>query len=113
MEHAIVALYLISKNDMVNGRINRIRPVILFIVVCGKINFFVRKNLSEIFPVLMMAIIVIHAHNQLGMWIVILMGILGIMTSISTAKTCIRSLLKEAEEASGSSEPPLAFNDHD
>lgn len=70
MKHAIVALYSISINDRVNGRINRNRPVILFIIVCGKINFFVRRNLSVILPILIMAMIVIHIHNQLGMWIV-------------------------------------------
>ena len=33
-EHVIIALYFISMNDSVNGKINSDRPVILFIVVC-------------------------------------------------------------------------------
>ena len=69
-EHMIVALCVISINDSVNGKINRSSPVILFIIVCWKISFFVRKNPDVILPVLMMAIIAIHTHNQLGMWIV-------------------------------------------
>lgn len=47
-----------------------------------------------------------------GMWIVILCGVLGFFTSVSTAKSCLRSLRKAAEEASSQKEPPLAFNDH-
>ena len=48
----------------------------------------------------------------LGMWIMWVLGGLGLMTSISTARSCIRSLLKEADQASGRKEPPIAFNDH-
>ena len=40
-EHMIVALCVISINDSVNGKINRSSPVILFIIVCWKISFFV------------------------------------------------------------------------
>lgn len=48
----------------------------------------------------------------LGMWIIWVLGVLGLMTSISTARSCIRSLLKEADQASGRKDPPIAFNDH-
>ena len=47
------------------------------------------------------------------MWVIAVLGVLGFMTSVSTARSCIKSLRKESEEASGSKEPPVAFNRHD
>lgn len=69
---------------------------------------------SIIFPTLFFLILAVWLQNKfaLGMWIVAVLGILGVMTSISTTKSCLRSLRKAAEEASGSKEPPIAFNDH-
>lgn len=49
---------------------------------------------------------------DLGIWVVAVFGIFGLMTAFSTAKSCLRSLLKAAEEASPREEPPIAFNDH-
>ena len=46
------------------------------------------------------------------MWIVVVMGVLGVLTSISTARSCLRSLCKAAQEASSQEPPPTAFNDH-
>ena len=39
---------------------------------------------------------------------------LGLLISVSTAKTCIKSLLRDAEEASGEKKKvkPLSFNEH-
>ena len=49
----------------------------------------------------------------LGMWIVVVFGILGLLTTISTARTCLAAMRKAAEEASSRSDPPpTAFNDH-
>lgn len=48
----------------------------------------------------------------LGMWVMVVLGILGFLTSISTAKSCIRSLLKEIARQGNQQEPPVAFNDH-
>lgn len=48
----------------------------------------------------------------LGLWIVAVLGILGLLTSISTARSCLRSLLKEAERTSSKDAPPVSFNDH-
>ena len=39
-------------------------------------------------------------------------GTIGILTSISTTRSCLRSLLKAADEAANRKEPPIAFNDH-
>ena len=48
----------------------------------------------------------------LGLWIYGVLGFIGLMTSISTAKSCVRSMLKAADEASDRKEVPIAFNDH-
>ena len=34
------------------------------------------------------------------------------LTSISAARSCLRSLRKAAEEASGKKDHPVSFNDH-
>ena len=47
-----------------------------------------------------------------GMWIVAVFGVLGILTSISTTRSCLRSLRKAAEDAGGKKEHPISFNDH-
>lgn len=69
---------------------------------------------SIIFPTVFFLYLAVWLQNKfgLGMWILVLCGILGVLTTISTAKSCLRSLRKAAEEASGSGEPPVSFNDH-
>lgn len=47
-----------------------------------------------------------------GMWVLLVCGILGILTSISTTKSCLRAMRKAAEELYSKEEPPIAFNDH-
>lgn len=72
-------------------------------------------GLSVIFPTLFFLILAIWLQNKfaLGMWIIVVLGILGLLTSISTATSCLRSLRKEADAASGKEPPPIAFNNHD
>ena len=48
----------------------------------------------------------------LGLWVMIVCGIVGFLTSISTAKSCMRSLLKARDEASPPEKMPVSFNDH-
>ncbi len=69
---------------------------------------------SIIFPTLffLMAAVWIQQKWNLGMWIVLVFGIVGVLTSISTTKACLRSLFKAAQEASGPSDAPVSFNDH-
>lgn len=69
---------------------------------------------SIIFPTLFFLIVAVWLQTKfrLGMWIVVVFGILGILTTISTTRSCLRSLRKAAEEASEHKEPPIAFNDH-
>lgn len=69
---------------------------------------------SIIFPTLFFLFLAVWLQQKfaLGMWILIIFGILGILTSISTTKSCLRSLRKAAEEASGESQTVISFNTH-
>lgn len=37
---------------------------------------------------------------NLGVWVVIVLGIIGFLTSLSTARTCLRSMRKEIDRIS-------------
>ncbi len=69
---------------------------------------------SVIFPTVFFLYLAVWLQTKFGFgpWILILLGILGVMTSISTTRSCLASLRKAAEEASGKSDPPVSFNDH-
>lgn len=69
---------------------------------------------SIIFPTLFFLILAVWLQNKfnLGIWIVVVLGILGILTTISTTRSCLHSLRKAAEEASSSKQTPISFNDH-
>ena len=69
---------------------------------------------SIIFPMLFFLYLAVWLQTRfdLGIWILILFGMLGLLTTISTVKSCLHSLCKAAEEASGSKKPPIGFNDH-
>ena len=47
------------------------------------------------------------------MWIVVVLGVIGLLTTFSTVRSCMRSLRKAAEEAGDQKKPPIAFNDRD
>lgn len=72
-------------------------------------------GLSVIFPVCFFLLIAVWLQNtySLGGWVLVLCGVLGLLTSISTVRSCIRSLRRDAEHAADSDKPPLAFNDHE
>ena len=71
-------------------------------------------GLSIIFPMLFFLWVGVWLQNRfgLGIWIIVVFGILGLLTTVSTVKSCLRSLCKAAEEASDSKKPPIGFNDH-
>ena len=71
-------------------------------------------GLSIIFPTLFFLVLAVWLQTkyQLGMWVVILLGILGVLPSISATRSCLRSLRKAADEVSGEKNIPLSFNDH-
>ena len=54
----------------------------------------------------------LQSKFSLGLWVMLLCGVIGFMTSISTAKSCLRSLLKARDEAASQQTPPISFNDH-
>ena len=69
---------------------------------------------SVIFPTVFFLLVAVWLQGKFGfgMWIVAVCGVLGILTSISAARSCLRSLRKAAEEAGGKKEHPISFNDH-
>ena len=79
------------------------------------LTWVTQLGFSILFPVCAFLMLASWLQNKfgLGAWIMIVLGILGLLTSISTAKSCIRSMIKAANELSGKKEaPPIAFNDH-
>lgn len=71
-------------------------------------------GVSVVFPTLLFLLLAnwLHQSYSLGLWIYWVLGTIGILTSISTTRSCLRSLLKAADEAANRKEPPIAFNDH-
>ena len=74
----------------------------------------VQFGFSILFPTVFFLILAVWLQNKfsLGVWIVIVLGILGVLTSVSTTRSCLKSLRKAADEVSGRNPPPIAFNDH-
>lgn len=69
---------------------------------------------SALFPTcfFLMTAVWLRDRFGLGLWVVAVLGILGLMTSFSTAKACLRSILKEIDRISDRKDPPPAFNEH-
>lgn len=71
-------------------------------------------GLSAIFPTVFFLLLAVWLQGKygFGMWIVAVFGVLGVLTSISTTRSCLRSLRKAVEEAGNQKKPPVSFNDH-
>ena len=71
-------------------------------------------GLSILFPFCFFLILAVWLQTKyaLGIWIVVVLGILGFLVSVSTARSCLHSMQKAAQELSGQNPPPVAFNDH-
>ena len=69
---------------------------------------------SIIFPTLFFLLFAVWLQQKfdLGIWIIFLLGTVGVLTTVSTTRSCLRSLRKAAEEASGERQTPVSFNDH-
>lgn len=69
---------------------------------------------SAIFPTVFFLLLAVWLQGKFGfgMWIVAVFGVLGVLTSISTTRSCLRSLRKAVEEAGSKKKPPVSFNDH-
>ena len=71
-------------------------------------------GLSILFPLCFFLILGVWLQTKfaLGIWIVVVLGILGFLTSISTVRSCLHSMQKAAREVASQTPPPIAFNDH-
>lgn len=70
---------------------------------------------SCLFPTCAFFMLGVWLQNKfdLGFWVIIVLGILGFLTSISTARSCLHAMRREAERLNDKKEaPPVAFNDH-
>lgn len=91
--------------ETMNSRINFV-SLLLWVVQFG---------FSILFPLCFFLLLASWLQQRfgLGLWIVVVLGVLGLLTSISTTRSCIRSLKKMAADAGSQKKPPVAFNDHD
>ena len=57
---------------------------------------------SCIFPTCVFLMLGIYLQDRfdLGVWVVIVLGIIGFLTSLSTARSCLRSIRKEIDRIS-------------
>ena len=57
---------------------------------------------SCLFPTCVFLMLGVYLQNRfdLGVWVVIVLGIIGFLTSISTARACLQSMRKEIERIS-------------
>ena len=70
---------------------------------------------SAVFPTCFFLLLASYLQNRydLGNWVIVVAGVLGLLTTVSTVRSCIRAMRKEAQQASAQKEPPIAYNDHD
>ena len=71
-------------------------------------------GLSILLPpcVFLLAASWLQRRFHLGMWIVAVLGIIGLLVAFSTAKANLKALQRDAEDAADAPPPPIAFNDH-
>ena len=70
---------------------------------------------SAVFPLCFFLLTANWLRNtyDLGIWVMIVAGILGVLTTVSTVRSCIRAMRREAEKNGRQDKTPIAFNDHD
>ena len=71
-------------------------------------------GLSGLFPICFFLLLAVWLKQKfnLGMWIIVVFGILGVLITVSTVRANWKAMRKAANEAAGSTPPPIAFNDH-
>ena len=82
--------------------------------VLSMILWVTQFGLSILFPFCLFLYLGFWLQTRFGMgiWVMAVCGVIGFLTSISTAKSCLHSLLKARDEVSPSKKPPVSFNDH-
>ena len=70
-------------------------------------------GLSILFPLCFFLLLAVWLRQKfaLGMWIIVVLGILGVLVTISTVRANLKAMLKAADEASSREPTPMAFND--
>ena len=71
-------------------------------------------GLSILFPLCFFLLLAVWLKQKfaLGMWIIVVFGILGLLITISTVRANLKAMVKAADEAASQTPPPMAFNDH-
>ena len=82
--------------------------------VLSMILWVTQFGLSILFPFCLFLYLGFWLQTRVGMggWVMAVCGIIGFLTSISTAKSCLKSLLKARDEVSPPKKPAVSFNDH-
>ena len=67
----------------------------------------VQFGFSILFPTVFFLILGVWLQDKfdLGLWIVIVLGIVGLLTSVSTARSCLKAMRKAADESSEPQRP--------
>ena len=71
-------------------------------------------GLSILMPPCVLLYFAVWLRNRfgLGMWIIAVLGVLGLLIAFSTAKANLKALRRDADAAADREPPPVAFNDH-
>ena len=71
-------------------------------------------GVSAVFPVCAFLLLGTWLQNRfgLGVWVIVLCGVLGLLTSARTVSVCLKALRKEAEGTPSEKDSTTAFNDH-
>ena len=82
--------------------------------ILSMILWVTQFGLSILFPLCLFLYLGFWLQTRFGMsgWVMAVCGIIGFLTSVSTAKSCLKSLLKARDEVSPPKKPPVSFNDH-
>lgn len=69
---------------------------------------------SVAFPtvILLAGAVWLRERLNLGVWVVLVGGLLGLLTSFAAARSCIRAMTKDMGKDASQAPPPPAFNDH-
>ena len=71
-------------------------------------------GLSILMPPCLFLLLAVWLQERFGwgLWIVAVLGVLGLLVAFSTAKANLRAMRRDADAASRKDPPPIAFNDH-